>query len=42
MIAGKGIMHAEMPVHGKGLDDPIGLQLYVSFSLPLSREYSRD
>ncbi|GAA5980091.1 hypothetical protein JCM5350_001760 [Sporobolomyces pararoseus] len=29
MIAGKGIMHAEMPVHEKGLDDPIGLQLWI-------------
>ncbi|GAA5956000.1 hypothetical protein JCM3765_000066 [Sporobolomyces pararoseus] len=29
MIAGKGIMHAEMPVHGKGLDDPYGLQLWI-------------
>ncbi|GAA5914829.1 pirin family protein [Sporobolomyces salmoneus] len=29
MIAGKGIMHAEMPVHGPGLDDPFGLQLWI-------------
>jgi quercetin 2,3-dioxygenase len=29
MTAGRGIVHAEMPVHGKGLADPDGLQ--VSF-----------
>ncbi|KAG8848438.1 hypothetical protein FRB96_001224 [Tulasnella sp. 330] len=29
MIAGKGIIHAEMPVHGPGLPDPVGLQLWV-------------
>ncbi|KAF9480120.1 hypothetical protein BDN70DRAFT_878007 [Pholiota conissans] len=29
MCAGKGIIHAEMPVHTKGKPDPIGLQLWV-------------
>ncbi|KAL8287246.1 hypothetical protein RQP46_003698 [Phenoliferia psychrophenolica] len=29
MIAGKGIMHAEMPIHGKGKKDPFGLQLWI-------------
>ncbi|KJA20198.1 hypothetical protein HYPSUDRAFT_43310 [Hypholoma sublateritium FD-334 SS-4] len=29
MCAGKGIIHAEMPVHAKGSPDPIGLQLWV-------------
>lgn len=29
MIAGKGIMHAEMPVHEPGLDTPFGLQLWI-------------
>jgi len=29
MCAGRGIIHAEMPVHGKGLPDPKGLQLWV-------------
>lgn len=33
MIAGRGIMHAEMPIHrdaqGKKLPDPVGLQLWV-------------
>jgi hypothetical protein len=36
MIAGKGIMHSEMPVHGPGLDSPFGLQLFVSLSSSLS------
>lgn len=30
MIAGEGVVHAEMPVHGPGLEDPFGLQLCVS------------
>ncbi|KAF9559137.1 hypothetical protein CPC08DRAFT_638063 [Agrocybe pediades] len=29
MCAGKGIIHAEMPVHAKGQPDPRGLQLWV-------------
>jgi len=29
MIAGKGIIHAEMPVHGPGHPNPVGLQLWV-------------
>jgi len=29
MCAGRGIIHAEMPVHGKGLPDPKGLQLWI-------------
>ncbi|GAA5907209.1 hypothetical protein JCM6882_008391 [Rhodosporidiobolus microsporus] len=29
MIAGSGIMHAEMPVHGDGRPDPFGLQLWI-------------
>lgn len=29
MIAGKGIMHAEMPIHTKGGKDPFGLQLWI-------------
>lgn len=29
MCAGKGIIHAEMPVHQKGSPDPRGLQLWV-------------
>lgn len=29
MCAGKGIMHAEMPVHVDGAPDPRGLQLWV-------------
>jgi len=29
MCAGKGIIHAEMPVHEKGSPDPRGLQLWV-------------
>ncbi|GAA5941806.1 pirin family protein [Sporobolomyces koalae] len=29
MIAGKGIMHAEMPIHGPGKKDPFGLQLWI-------------
>jgi len=29
MIAGKGIIHAEMPVHGPGIPNPVGLQLWV-------------
>ncbi|PFH54398.1 hypothetical protein AMATHDRAFT_72885 [Amanita thiersii Skay4041] len=29
MCAGKGIIHAEMPVHVEGGPDPIGLQLWV-------------
>lgn len=29
MCAGKGIIHAEMPVHVPGSPDPRGLQLWV-------------
>ncbi|KAF9785043.1 RmlC-like cupin domain-containing protein [Thelephora terrestris] len=29
MTAGKGIIHAEMPVHEAGKPDPVGLQLWV-------------
>ncbi|KAM0790071.1 hypothetical protein ACM66B_005399 [Microbotryomycetes sp. NB124-2] len=29
MIAGKGIVHAEMPVHKPGGDNPTGLQLWI-------------
>ncbi|GAA6048540.1 hypothetical protein JCM3770_006543 [Rhodotorula araucariae] len=29
MIAGRGIMHSEMPVHGPGKKDPFGLQLWI-------------
>jgi len=30
MVAGRGIMHSEMPVHAAGLPDPVGLQLWVN------------
>ncbi|KAJ6554923.1 RmlC-like cupin domain-containing protein [Mycena vulgaris] len=30
MVAGRGIMHAEMPVHAEGQPDPRGLQLWVN------------
>ena len=29
MCAGRGIIHAEMPVHGPGLPNPRGLQLWI-------------
>jgi len=29
MCAGRGIIHAEMPVHAKGKPDPRGLQLWI-------------
>ncbi|GAA5822548.1 hypothetical protein JCM11251_006374 [Rhodosporidiobolus azoricus] len=29
MIAGSGIMHSEMPIHGPGKKDPFGLQLWI-------------
>ncbi|KAI5450859.1 RNA pol II transcription cofactor [Naganishia albida] len=29
MVAGKGIMHAEMPLHEEGKPDPMGLQLWI-------------
>lgn len=29
MTAGRGIIHAEMPVHAPGIPDPRGLQLWV-------------
>ncbi|GAA5889142.1 hypothetical protein JCM8208_007780 [Rhodotorula glutinis] len=29
MIAGRGIVHSEMPVHGPGKEDPMGLQLWI-------------
>jgi len=35
MCAGRGIIHAEMPVHGKGIPDPKGLQLWID----LPKEY---
>ncbi len=36
MCAGKGIIHAEMPVHTKGSPDPIGLQLWVDLPKEVS------
>ncbi|KAJ6584392.1 RmlC-like cupin domain-containing protein [Mycena capillaripes] len=30
MVAGRGIMHSEMPVHAEGQPDPVGLQLWVN------------
>lgn len=36
MCAGKGIIHAEMPVHAKGSPDPIGLQLWVDLPKEVS------
>ncbi|KAJ7068995.1 RmlC-like cupin domain-containing protein [Mycena belliarum] len=30
MVAGRGIMHAEMPVHAEGQPEPRGLQLWVN------------
>ncbi|KAJ3852317.1 RmlC-like cupin domain-containing protein [Lentinula lateritia] len=35
MCAGKGIIHAEMPVHEEGLPDPRGMQLWID----LPKEY---
>jgi Pirin len=29
MTAGKGVVHSEIPVHGPGLPNPVGLQLWV-------------
>ena len=29
MTAGKGVIHSEIPVHGPGLPNPTGLQLWV-------------
>ncbi|GAA6030444.1 hypothetical protein JCM8097_009111 [Rhodosporidiobolus ruineniae] len=29
MVAGSGIVHSEMPVHGPGKKDPFGLQLWI-------------
>ncbi|KAJ8292806.1 Mitochondrial distribution and morphology protein 34 [Rhodotorula toruloides] len=29
MIAGRGLVHAEMPIHGPGKKDPFGLQLWI-------------
>lgn len=36
MCAGKGIIHAEMPVHAKGQPDPRGLQLWVDLPKKVS------
>jgi len=35
MVAGRGIIHAEMPVHAEGVPEPRGLQLWVD----LPKEY---
>lgn len=37
MCAGKGIIHAEMPVHTKGQTDPRGLQLWVDLPKKVSK-----
>ena len=29
MTAGKGVIHSEIPVHGPGLPNPMGFQLWV-------------
>lgn len=43
MIAGQGIMHAEMPCHTPGGQDPLGLQLSVlNQALELARKLIRS
>lgn len=37
MIAGRGLVHAEMPIHGPGKKDPFGLQLCVPHYCSVSR-----
>lgn len=37
MCAGKGIIHAEMPVHTDGAPDPRGLQLWVDLPKEVRR-----
>ena len=43
MTAGKGVIHSEIPVHGPGLPNPMGLQLWVDlpgvFSAPIICSY---
>ena len=49
MCAGRGIIHAEMPVHDPGMPDPRGLQLWIDLPkefkmvvcLHLSRVFSK-
>lgn len=41
MCAGKGIIHAEMPVHAKGSPDPRGLQLWVDLPKQV-RQFMHD
>ena len=36
MQAAKGIVHSEMPIHGDGRPDPVGLQLWLD--LPAKRK----
>lgn len=37
MCAGKGIIHAEMPVHEEGAPEPRGLQLWVDLPKQVRR-----
>lgn len=37
MCAGRGIIHAEMPVHVKGQPDPRGLQLWIDLPKQVSK-----
>jgi len=40
MTAGKGIIHSEIPVHGPGLPNPMGLQLWVDLpGMPTAPSY---
>ncbi|QRW14728.1 pirin domain-containing protein [Ceratobasidium sp. AG-Ba] len=32
MVAGRGVKHAEMPIYAQGIDQPIGLQLWVNLA----------
>lgn len=36
MCAGRGIIHAEMPVHAENTPDPRGLQLWVDLPKQVS------
>ena len=40
MCAGKGIIHAEMPVHTKGAPDPRGLQLWIDLPKEVSSPFA--
>ena len=42
MVAGRGIVHAEMPIHTKGGKNPMGLQLWIDLPSEKKSVYRKE